>query len=150
MFHIFVNSSTQRAPKGSAEQPFPAHFQSPGRRKIWSLYYLPHHHHFVFSLNRHCIFTSALYIFEFEHFRTCFFSMFHSFAIFPSQCATKDSAEQSSYTYLVAWPAHNLLIALPASPPTILFHFQHTIAFQPVHLFYLYTFCSLIVQFDYA
>ena len=36
-----------------------------------------------------------LYIFEFEHVCTCFIPMFHSFAIFPPQCATIDSAERS-------------------------------------------------------
>ena len=65
--------------------------------------------------------------------------MFHSFPISPTQCATKGSAEQSTYTFLVAQPAHNLLIALPASPPTILFQFEQTIVFQPIHLFYTYT-----------
>ena len=64
--------------------------------------------------------------------------MFHSFAISPYQCATKDSAERSTYTFLVARPAHNLLIALPASPRTILFQFHQKIASQLVHLFYIY------------
>ena len=59
----------------------------------------------------------------------------------PSRCATKGSAERSSYIFLVVRPAHNLLIALPASPPTILFQFEQTIAFQPVHFFiYIYIF----------
>ena len=64
--------------------------------------------------------------------------MFQSFAIFPSHCATPGSAERLTCTYLATRPAHNLLIALSASPPTILFQFEQTIAFQPVHLFSIY------------
>ena len=105
---------------------------------IW-LHYLPCHQKFCFGLNRHCIFVrSLLYIFEFEYVWTCFFSMLHSFAISPSQCAPKGSAEQSTYIFSVAWLVHNLLIALPALPPTILFWFEQQIAFLPVHLFHIH------------
>ena len=46
--------------------------------------------------------------------------------------------------FLVAWPAHIFLITLPASPPAILFQFEHSITSQPVQLFHLvHTFFSL-------
>ena len=83
------------------------------------------------------------FIFEFECVQTSFFSMFHLFAISSSQCAPKGSAEWPTHPFLVAWLAHNLLSVLPTLPPTILFQFEHTIAFQPVHLFYIYTFFPL-------
>ena len=105
---------------------------------IW-LHYLPCHQKFCFGLNRHYIFVrSLLYIFEFEYVWTCFFSMLHSFVISPSQCAPKGSAGQSTYIFSVTWLVHNLLIALPALPPTILFWFEQKIAFLPVHLFYIH------------
>ena len=66
--------------------------------------------------------------------------LFHDlFAISPSQCATIGSAELSTHTILVTRLAHYLPIALPALPPAILFRFEHTIAFQSVHLFHIYT-----------
>ena len=70
------------------------------------------------------------------------------FGISPSQCATKDSAAQSTHTILVVRPAHNLPIALQASPLAILllFQFEHTIAFQPVHLFQI----DMHFQFGYV
>ena len=57
---------------------------------------------------------------------TCLYMfLFHDlFAISQSQCATKGSAERSTHTILVSRPAHNLPIALPASPLAILFLFQ--------------------------
>ena len=69
------------------------------------------------------------------------------FAIPPSQCTTKGSAGQFTHTILVARTVHNVPIALPASPPAILFRFEHTIAFQPVHLFHIYTH---ILWFEYV
>ena len=74
-----------------------------------------------------------------KHFWTCLVSELHLFSFSPSQCAPIGSAEPITNTFLVAWPAYNLLIASLALPPTILFQFEQTIAFQPVHLFYIYT-----------
>ena len=86
------------------------------------------------------IFFRFLQTIMFSPFRTCFsfimsghvsFLMIHLFAIFPSQCAPAGSAEQSNSTFLVSWPAHNLLIAWLAS------RYRHstflqTIVFLPV------------------
>ena len=55
--------------------------------------------------------------------------MFHLFAISSSQCSHKGSAGKSNDPVLVAWLAHNLLITLPALPPTILFWFEQTLSF---------------------
>ena len=143
MFHLFAISSSQRAPKGSAERPTHTFLVAwPVQNLLIALPASPPTFLFQFEKTLH-LRQLTLYIFEFEHFWTCFFSMFYSFAISSSQCATKGSAEWSTYTFLVARPAHNMLIASPASPPNILFHFEHTTAFQSVHLFYLYTFFSL-------
>ena len=75
--------------------------------------------------------TTQRFLFQFLQtitflpFRTCLrfimsghvsFLMFHSFAIFLSQCASAGSAEGLASTFLVTWPVHNLLIAWPASP----------------------------------
>ena len=71
--------------------------------------------------------------------------MFHfrvsSFAFSPSTCAPIGSAEPPTNTFLVAWPAHNLLIALPALPTHTLFglhrllHFcQFTYIFEFEHV----------------
>ena len=49
----------------------------------------------------------------------------------PRECAPKGSAEQFTDPFLVVWPAHNLLITLPALPTTILFWFEQTL-----HLFH--------------
>ena len=62
--------------------------------------------------------------------------MFHPFAFSPSKCAPIGSAEQSTNTFLVAWPAHNLMIPLPASPTHILFWFAQTITFSPFYLYW--------------
>ena len=40
--------------------------------------------------------------------------------------------------FCLTWPAHNFLITLPASPPAILFQFEHKIASLQVHLFHTY------------
>ena len=64
--------------------------------------------------------------------------MYDSFAISPSHCAPKSLADRSTYVFLVARPACNVQITLPASPPTILFWFEQAIAFLPIHLFYIY------------
>ena len=66
--------------------------------------------------------------------------MFFTFPISSSQCATKGTAERSNYTFLVAQPAHILLIAIPALPKQILFWFVQTIKFFPVYLFYIFEF----------
>ena len=66
--------------------------------------------------------------------------LFHDlFAISSSQSATKGSAEQSNHTIVVAWPANNFLIVLPASPLAILFlfPFERNIAIQQVYLFHI-------------
>ena len=55
--------------------------------------------------------------------------MFYSFAISPSQCVTKGSAEQSTYTFLVNWLAYNLLIALPALSTQIILWFSFHVSF---------------------
>ena len=55
-----------------------------------------------------------------------------------SQIAPKGSTGQSTNTFLVTWPAHDLLIATPASPTQILFWFVQTIAFSPVFLSYIF------------
>ena len=68
----------------------------------------------------------------------CFVSMLYSFAISASQCAPKGSAEQSTFILLVPRLAHNLVIALLASPPTILFLFEQPTVFLPVLLFHIY------------
>ena len=132
--HFFI----QCAPKGLAEQPTHPFLVA------WSAYNLmialpalPLTILFQFEQTLHfCQFP--LYIFEIEHFWTCFLyhvSFICHFSISVCYKLTKGSAERSTYTFLVARVAHNLLIALPASPPTILFQFEHTVAFQPVHLF---------------
>ena len=56
-------------------------------------------------------------VFECQYIGICFVSMFHLFAISSSQGAPKGSAEPFTHPFLVAWSAHNLLIALPESPP---------------------------------
>ena len=50
-------------PEAQQSNP-PTHFKSPGWRTICWLYYLPRHLPFCFSLNRHWIFTSSLFIFS--------------------------------------------------------------------------------------
>ena len=68
----------------------------------------------------------------------CFVSMLYSFAISASHCAPKGSAEQSTFILLVPRLAHNLVIELLASPPTILFLFEQPTVFLPVLLFHIY------------
>ena len=46
------------------------------------------------------------------------------------------SAEPSTNTFLVALSAHNLLVALPASPTHILFWFAHIFTISPVYLLF--------------
>ena len=70
--------------------------------------------------------------------------MYDSFAISPSHCAPKSLADRSTYVFLVARPACNVQITLPASPPTILFWFEQAIAFLPIHLFYIYIYIYII------
>ena len=69
--------------------------------------------------------------------------------LFPSTCAPIGSAEPPTNTFLVAWPAHNLLIALPALPTHTLFWFAQAITFLPVYLYFwvwtcLYMFHSFV------
>ena len=72
--------------------------------------------------------------------------MFHLFSISSCQCAPKGSAEPPTHKYLDTWLLHNLLIVLPASPSIILFQVEHAIAFQPVHLYYIYTLFTLNIS----
>ena len=88
---------------------------------VLRMYYLPRDQQFCLGLNRPALFPVHFCIFEFEYVRTCFVSIFHLFVIYSFQCAPKGSAKRFTDPFLVAWPAHNLLITLPASPPTILF-----------------------------
>ena len=67
--------------------------------------------------------------------------LFHDlFAISPSRYAIKGSAEGSTLTILVSRLAHNVPIALPASPPAILMQFEQTVTFPPVQFFHMYTY----------
>ena len=68
----------------------------------WQIFFFVFNKQLLFRLFIHAWFWSCLY-------------MFHSFAIFLSQCVPLGSVELSTNTFLIAWPAHNLLIALPAS-----------------------------------
>ena len=83
----------------------------------------------------------------FPPFRTCLsfimsghvsFLMFHSFAIFLSQCASAGSAEGSASTFLFTWPGHNLLIAWPVS------HYRHGF-YRQLH-FYIYCIAFIYVS----
>ena len=94
---------------------------------VFRMYYLPRDQQFCLGLNRTAFFPVLFCIFEFEYVRTCSVSIFHLFFISSSQRAPKVSAEQFNDPFLVAWPAHNLLIKLPVSPPTILFWFEQTL-----------------------
>ena len=107
-------------------------------RTICWFHYLYHHQAFCFGLNRRCIFVSSLFKFWVSACLHMF--LFHDlFAISSSQSATKGSAEQSNHTIVVAWPANNFLIVLPASPLAILFlfPFERNIAIQQVYLFHI-------------
>ena len=114
------------------------------------MHHLSRDQQFCSGLKKHCFFCILLlflfFIFEFENVRTCFVSMFHLFAISSIQCAPKGSAEPPTHKYLDTWLLHNLLIVLPASPSIILFQVEHAIAFQPVHLYYIYTLFTLNIS----
>ena len=71
---------------------------------------------------------------EFTHVSIYFTPMFHSFAIPPSQCAPIGSAERSTNTLLVAWPAQFTDCMTCLTSQTFLFCFSCTIAFPPVLL----------------
>ena len=88
---------------------------------------LLHNQQFCFGLNRTAFLPVHFFIFEFEYVRTCFISMFYLFAISSSYCAPRGSTERSTDPFLFAWPAHNLLIPLLGTPPTILFWFEQTL-----------------------
>ena len=90
----------------------------------------------LFWLEQNCILSSSIYIFEFEYIQTCFVSTFHLFAIFSSQCTPTSSKEQSIVPFLVTLLAHNLLIALPASPTHSLFWFADTSQISSVYSYF--------------
>ena len=74
----------------------------------------------------------------------CFTPVFHSFTIPLSQCAPAGSAEQSTSTLLVAWSAHNSLIAWAASLHQRFYSVvSYTIAFPPVFYVWVCTCFSL-------
>ena len=73
---------------------------------------------------------------------TCL-NMFHFHVLlichFSIPVCNKRLSRRSTYTFLVAWLVHNLLIALPPSPPTIL---SNCLSASSLVL-YIYTFFSL-------
>ena len=84
---------------------------------------LPCNQKFCFGLNRHCIFASSFFIFDFEYVWTYFFSMFYSFAIslLPlSCCATKSQQGDKlcqSKQYMFSCPAGTQFPNLPRHQP---------------------------------
>ena len=96
MLHLFAFSPSQCAPIGLAEPSTNTFLVTWALHNLLiALPALPTHILFWFAQTITFSPVYLLYIFEFEHVCTCFIPMFHSFAIFPPQCATIDSAERS-------------------------------------------------------
>ena len=74
----------------------------------------------------------SLHMFELVFVFTCLFPCFHSFTFFRPSVPPHDSAVQFTNTDLVAWPAHNFLIALPASPHKAQQSYQPHLAIDPI------------------
>ena len=68
------------------------------------------------------------------------FPVSHLFAIFASKCASSGSTEQPTSIFLVAWPAHNLLIASPASP-----HRKFCLGFHRKLHFWVFTYIWVLI-----
>ena len=102
---------------------------------VLRMYYLPCDQQFHLGVLTELHFCQFIFIFLSVNMsaHTSFISLF---VVSSSRCAPKSSAEWFTDRFLVAWPAPNLLITLPASPPTTLFWFEQTLYFRQSTLYY--------------
>ena len=95
MLHLFAFSPSQCAPIGLAEPSTNTFLVTWALHNLLiALPALPTHILFWFAQTITFSPVYLFHIFEFKHVCICFIPMFHSFSIFPIQCAPIGSAEQ--------------------------------------------------------
>ena len=154
-FQSFAIPPSQCASAGSAERStnillvaWPAH----NLLIVWPA--LPHKR--FYSVFSHTIAISpvfqglSLHMFELAIAFTCLFPCFHSFTIFPSECAPTwltRAIHQHTFSCLAGTQFTDCMTCLTSQ--TFLFHFPHTIAFLPFFQCFSLHMFELVFVFTY-